>query len=236
MRPSPPEADDAGRRRPPLITRPEYRLGKSPPNKGRTFPPEPLTPGEVRALLAECASDRPADARMAALIVVLWRSGLRISEALALFPKDVNLPAGTLTVLHGKRDKRRVVGIDAQACLVLEGWLERRRQLGLSGREPVFCTVLAPTPGRPWCHAHVRDRLKELAALAGIEKRVHPHGFRHTHAVELAMEGVPVHLIRRQLGHDSLDTTERYISHLAPVEVIEAMQRRTWAPGHAWPS
>jgi integrase len=67
-----------------------------------------------------------------------------------------------------------------------------------------------------------------LARKAGIEKRVHPHGLRHTHAYELMMEGVPVPIIQQQLGHSSLATTDRYVGHLAPIDLIARMQEREW--------
>jgi hypothetical protein len=51
---------------------------------------------------------------------------------------------------------------------------------------------------------------------------VHPHGLRHTHAYELANEGTPLHVIQQQLGHSSLATTDRYIRHLNPQQVVEA--------------
>ncbi len=46
----------------------------------------------------------------------------------------------------------------------------------------------------------------------------------------MAMEGIPVHMIQRQLGHTNLNTTERYISHVAPAQVIAAMRDRRWSP------
>ena len=80
--------------------------------------------------------------------------------------------------------------------------------------------------------AVVRECFKDLARRAGIEKRVHPHGFRHTHASELAREGVPLHIIRAQLGHQDLATTARYVDHLAPWEVIDAIRNREgWTHG-----
>lgn len=75
----------------------------------------------------------------------------------------------------------------------------------------------------------MRTLLPRLAARAGVTKRVHPHGLRHTLAFELMMEGVPVPIIQRQLGHASLATTQRYLDHIAPKDVIEAMQARVWA-------
>ena len=76
--------------------------------------------------------------------------------------------------------------------------------------------------------SYVRTLLPRLADKAGIEKRVHPHGLRHTHAFELMMEGVPVPIIQQQLGHASLATTDRYLRHIAPRDVVMAMQARDW--------
>jgi site-specific recombinase XerD len=132
-------------------------------------------------------------------------------------------------VLHGKGDRRRVVGVDVGTLELLERWLLMRRKLVPRGG-PVFCTYSGPrrARGEPLAPAYVRAMLKRHAARAGIAKRVHPHGFRHTHAVELAGEGVPVHVIRAQLGHADLRTTQRYIDHLAPGELVATMRRREW--------
>jgi integrase/recombinase XerD len=214
-----------GRRRS-YITVPGYRAGMRPANYGQKYPAEVLTREELDRLLAVCSRRGPVGLRNRALIVVMWRSGLRIAEALALHRKDVNLEAGTITVLHGKGDRRRVVGIDPQAVEVIARWIERRRALGISPASTLFCTVSGETKGRQLKDSYVREALKALGLKAGIEKRVHPHGLRHTHAAELAREGVPVHVIRKQLGHSSLATTERYIDHLTPLEVITAIQQR----------
>src|SRR6187399_2323686 len=77
----------------------------------RRYPPEVLTDDEVRRLITACGSRMPGDIRNAALIVVLYRTGLRITEALLLEPKDVELDAGTVRVLHAKGGRSRIVGI-----------------------------------------------------------------------------------------------------------------------------
>jgi site-specific recombinase XerD len=220
-----------GARRRSLVTLPEYRLGQHPPNFGRSFPAEVLTPREVLELVNACARRGPSGLRNRALIVLLWRSGLRVGEALALYPKDVDVGQGTVTVLRGKGSKRRTVGVDAGALAILEDWLECRRRVGIPRGAPLFCTIARDgwgAPGRPMHTAYVRAMLKRVAKRAGIEKRVHPHGLRHTHAYELAMEGVPMAVIQAQLGHNSLATTDRYVSHLAPRQVVDAMQAREW--------
>ena len=73
------------------------------------------------------------------------------------------------------------------------------------------------------CSGHSDTR---VGAKAGIDKRVAPHGLRHSMAHDLMWEGVPLVLIQQQLGHSSLATTERYVNHLAPRELVETMQRR----------
>eukprot|EP00456_Euglypha_rotunda_P007810 TRINITY_DN1143_c1_g1_i1.p1 TRINITY_DN1143_c1_g1~~TRINITY_DN1143_c1_g1_i1.p1 ORF type:complete len:122 (-),score=22.36 TRINITY_DN1143_c1_g1_i1:27-392(-) len=70
--------------------------------------------------------------------------------------------------------------------------------------------------------------MTRLRKAAGISKRVHFHGFRHTMASELAAEVVPMHVIQQQLGHSNLAVTSRYINHLNPQETIAAMKARSW--------
>jgi hypothetical protein len=76
--------------------------------------------------------------------------------------------------------------------------------------------------------SYVRVLLKRLATKARIDKRVHAHGLRHTHAAQLRAEGVDIGIISKQLGHASISTTARYLDHLAPRAVIEAMRNRIW--------
>jgi site-specific recombinase XerD len=199
-----------------------YHAGRTAPNKGKTYPPEVLTEDEVKSLIRACSNRAPTGVRNRALIIVLYRAGLRLSEALALKPKDIDPDAGTVTVLHGKGDRRRVVGLDPGSMAILLRWVDKRHQCGLTGRSPLFCTL----QGRPLYASYVRTLLHRLGAKAGIEKRVHPHGLRHSMSHDLMMEGIPVPIVQKQLGHTSLATTQRYLDHLAPKELVEAMQRR----------
>ena len=105
-------------------------------------------------------------------------------------------------------------------------WFELRADLGLGPREPIFCTLR----GNRMAVSYMRTVLPRLARKAGIYKRVHPHGFRHTHAYELMMEEVPIGIIQRQLGHASIATTAVYLDHVAPKQVIEAITAREWTP------
>lgn len=193
-------------------------------NKGRKLPAEPLSEAEARALINACSPRASTGIRNRALLAVLYRAGLRISEALALYPKDLDAEGSLLRVLHGKGDRARVAALDAGAWAVLQLWMERRKQLGINGRSPVFCTL----KGESIETAYVRALLPRLARKAGIEKRVHAHGLRHTHAYQLLSEGRPLNIISAQLGHSALATTERYLRHLNPTAVVEALKGREW--------
>jgi site-specific recombinase XerD len=178
-------------------------------------------------LVSACSNRAPTGVRNRALITLLYRGGLRVSEALALQPKDVDRESGTVRVLHGKGNRARTTGLDPEAFALIEGWLDKRAERGLNGRRPLFCTL----DGKRLDSSYVRRLLPRLARKAGIDKRVHAHGLRHTHAAELAREGFPVNVIQAQLGHSSLATTSRYLAHIAPMELIEAMKNRpAWRP------
>lgn len=213
-----------GKRRSIVCTR-EYRLGMRPANAGKKYPAEIYTREEIDRLMAKMGRG-PSGARNRALTAVMRRSGLRVAEALALQLKDVDLVAGTLQILHGKGDRRRIVGLDQETIALLEVWLEYRRKLKIGPGCPLFCVISKPTLGKALYSSTVREMLKRAAVKAGIEKRVHPHGMRHTFAVELLREGVPTPLIKKALGHTSLDTTERYLDHLEPMEVVTMMRKR----------
>ena len=88
--------DAAGRRRSPA-TMPGYHAGRAPRNKGRCYPADPPTVEEIVAVMRKVGTDRHG-ARLRALIVVLWRAGLRIQEALALTEQDLDPRRGAILV------------------------------------------------------------------------------------------------------------------------------------------
>ena len=202
-------------------------IPRSPANAGKRYPAEVLTPDEVHRLLRAPSSRAPTGIRNRALLAVLYRAGLRCAEALALMPKDIDRDAGTVRVLHGKGDKARTVGMDPEAFALLERWLDARAAKGINGRAPIFCTL----KGGALKSAYVRALLPRLAHKAGIDKRVHAHGLRHTMAAEMRAEGQDIGVISKALGHSSIATTARYLDHVAPVAVIDAMRSRSWGGG-----
>ena len=197
-------------------------------NRGRKLPAEPLTENEALALIKTCSTRAPSGIRNRALIVILWRAGLRCSEALKLLPRDVDLKAGTIHVREGKGRKARVVGIDPMASTVVEQWLAKRAELGIGRSAPLLCQITKGKLGKPLQGSYVRHLLKRLGKRAGIEKRVHPHGLRHSFASSLADAGVNPHHIQQLLGHSNLATTSRYISTLNPKAALDAVRNRKW--------
>src|SRR5215216_5043136 len=194
--------DAAGRRRSPA-TLPHFHAGRPPRNKGIRYPADPPTVEEIVAVM-RAAGDGVHGRRLRGLIVVLWRAGLRIHEALALTEADLDARRGSLLVRRGKGGRRREVGMDDWAFEQLAPWLKARVQLPVG---PLFCVVNGPTRGRPWSASAARSELRQVARQAGVRRRFAPHQLRHAHAVEMAREGVPLIVIQRQLGHTNLGIT-----------------------------
>jgi site-specific recombinase XerD len=183
-----------------------------------------LTDAEVRALMAACSSTSASGIRNRALIALLYRSGLRLSEALDLYPKDVDFERGAIRVLNGKGGKSRVSGVDSGALAILQRWVEVRANCGHNGGRPLFCT----SSGERVANAYIRRLLPVLGRRAGIDKRVHAHGLRHTHAAQLREEGLDIGVISKQLGHSAISTTATYLDHIAPWAVVDAISFRRW--------
>src|SRR3984957_18429237 len=102
--------DAAGRRRSPA-TMPGFHRGRPPRNKGLEYPADPPTVEEIVAVMRQ-AGGSANGLRTRALIVLLWRAGLRITEALSLAESDLDRARGAILVRRGKNGKRREVGMD----------------------------------------------------------------------------------------------------------------------------
>jgi site-specific recombinase XerD len=213
--------DRAGRPRSPA-TMPEFHAGRAPRNKGLRYPADPPHVEEIIAVMRR-AGDGPHGHRLRGLIVVLWRAGLRIQEALSLAEVDLDARRGSLLVRHGKGGRRREVGMDAWGWQQLQPWLQIRLELPVG---PLFCILTEPTRGRHWASAAAREELRQTAARAGVRRRFAPHQLRHAHAVEMAREGVPLVVIQRQLGHSNLGVTSVYLQGIDNAEIIDTVHAR----------
>jgi integrase len=107
---------------------PGYHRGRSPRNKGEQYSADPPSVEEVVAVM-RTIGDRADGRRLRALIVLLWRAGLRISEALALQESDLDRSRGAVLVRRAKGGTRREVGMDRWGWEQLDPWLGIRREL-----------------------------------------------------------------------------------------------------------
>src|SRR5215212_10235853 len=195
---------------------PGFYTGRPPRNKGLRYP----AARSKRSSLS-CARPETMDPGVAsALIVILWRAGLRIQEALTLAEADLDHRRGALLVRRGTGGRRREIGMDAWGWDELQPWLELRIALPVG---PLFWAINGPTRGRQWSSAAARADLRRTALAAGVRRRFAPHQLRHAHAVEMAREGVPLVVIQRQLGHSNLGVTSVYLQGIDNAEIIDTV-------------
>jgi integrase len=135
--------DITGRLRSPAAT-PRHWAGCAPPNKGQRYPADPPTVEEIILVMRQAGPGSYAD-RTRGLIAILWRAGLRISEALELTETDLDPNTGSVLVRSGKGGKRRMVGMDDWAWEHVARWTEHRIQLPVG---PLFRILAGPTRGR----------------------------------------------------------------------------------------
>lgn len=195
------------------ITNQNSRLGK-------TFPPEKIAPDKIRQLLDECSYTRKGrrthsltSKRDKALIAVLWRSGLRISEALDLAPKDILMRECEIAVLNGKNGEFAMVGMDQVTKEIMQDWRDARATLKPGRGDPLFCSI----KGGDYVKLHpnnIRRMVKRRALHAEIEQRLTPHSFRHCFARELAAEEKSLFEISQALRHKNPATTQVYLTWL----------------------
>ena len=121
------DLDRAGRRRSPAAM-PGYHAGRTPANAGLRYPADPPRVEEIVAVMRQAGETVYGDA-CAGCIVVPWRAGLRIHQALGLAETDLEARRGAMLIRHGKGDKRREVGMDDWGWEHLLRWVSHRTQL-----------------------------------------------------------------------------------------------------------
>jgi site-specific recombinase XerD len=126
---------------------------------------------EIIAVM-RAAGDHADGIRLRRVIVMLWRAGLRISEALAVTESDLDRSRGAVLIRRGKGGTRREVGMDPWAWERLESWLAIRATLPVGA---LFCILRGPTRGQPCSPAGIRSQLHRAARNAGVRRRFAPH-------------------------------------------------------------
>lgn len=152
-----------------------------------------------------------------AITMVLYGSGLRISEALPLEVTDIDGPRGVILVRHGKGNKAR----EAKLSELLYQYL---RHYWARVRPPKPYLFVSPVTGKPPSAQTVRLAIACAIEEAGIKKHVTPHVLRHSFATHLLEEGTDIRVVSALLGHESIRTTARY------ARVTEKLVRQTPSP------
>lgn len=156
--------------------------------------------------------------RNRALVELLYGTGIRIGELVALDVRDLELTAREIRVM-GKGRKERIVPIPEAAREALGAWLDLRRHAGVLG-EPLFISLRPRKEAKPRRLAarEARRILGERGTEAQLSEHVHPHRLRHSYATHLLDMGADLREIQELLGHASLSTTQKYtavsIEHL----------------------
>lgn len=186
--------------------------------------PKFLSLDEVDRLLAQPDTSTPRGLRDKALIEVLYATGLRVSELIALRAGDLNLEEGYLTCI-GKGDKQRMVPLGHEAA----DWVRRYIREGRP--------ALLRKKSSPWLFVNARDGgalsrvgfwkvLKGYGLQAGISRDLSPHVLRHSFATHLLERGADLRMIQMMLGHADLSTTQIY------THVLEARLRSAYEKFH----
>jgi integrase/recombinase XerD len=182
--------------------------------KGAKVPPrfpKTLSEAQVEALLAAPDVDTPLGLRDRAMLELLYATGLRVSELVALTMLNLSLQEGLVRVI-GKGSKERIVPLGEEARRWIERYLKEGRPAILAGRvaDATFVTQRAAGMTRQMFWVLI----KRYAARACIEAPLSPHGLRHAFATHLLNHGADLRVVQLLLGHADISTTQIY-THVA---------------------
>jgi integrase/recombinase XerC len=183
-------------------------LGVRAPKAARPLPKALSVEAAQRLLDGKPAT--PALLRDAAMFELLYSSGLRLGELIALDLDDgrLDLAQGEVTVT-GKGSKTRTVPVGAKAREALRAWINGRAQVAAPGEPALFVGAR----GRRIAPGVVGARLKAWARSRGLAERVHPHVLRHSFATHMLQSSQDLRAVQELLGHASIATTQVY-THL----------------------
>lgn len=187
------------------------------PRRGKKLP-EVLSYAEVQRLLAQPRGDEPATLRDRALLELMYASGLRASETIALEISDVDLDHGIVRA-RGKGSKERLVPVGGKAVAAVRVYLRtgRPRMTRSHDERKLFVNFR----GGPLTRQGLYKIVLRHAETAGLGERMSPHTLRHSFATHLLAGGCDLRSVQEMLGHADLSTTQLY-THLSGEELKEA--------------
>ena len=172
--------------------------------------PITLTPAQVEQLLALPGQlgNTPKALRDAALLEVLYATGMRVSELAGLSLDDLDLAAGTVRCI-GKGNKERVMPLYAEALRAVEVYLADGRP-GLLGRDQTERTLFLNPRGEQLTRQGLWLIIKGYARQLGLADKVAPHTLRHSFATHMLNGGAGLREVQKLLGHANISTTQVY--------------------------
>lgn len=183
-----------------------YQLVVNQPNKLKFIPwPKKekkliqfLDHSEVKLLLSKCTN-----VKHRAIIMLMYGSGLRVSEVINLEAKDIDSKQMVIRVLQGKGKKDRLTQLDHTLLDLLRSYFKEYKPT-----HKLFYGQAGNT--KPYTQRSINEFLKKYAALAGIKRNVHAHLLRHSYATSCLEMGTDLRIIKDLLGHSSIKTTLAY--------------------------
>ncbi len=187
--------------------------------------PKVLSTSQVEALLAATDGDDPVRMRDKALLELLYATGARVSEAVALDVDDLVGADGTPELIRviGKGDKQRIVPVGSFARAAVEAYLVRARPLLVAGRRATPALFLGARGAR-LSRQNAWLIIRSAAERAGLTVEVSPHSLRHSFATHLLAGGADVRVVQELLGHASVATTQLY-THVTIDNLRDAYQQ-----------
>ncbi|MCF8127313.1 MAG: site-specific tyrosine recombinase XerD [Deltaproteobacteria bacterium] len=169
--------------------------------------PEVLSLSEVEQLLSQPDITIPLGQRDRAMLELLYATGLRVSELVHLKLLDVNLEAGFVKTL-GKGSKERMVPFGEMALKALKTYLSDGRKALLKRGHPPY--LFLNFRGKPLSRQGFWKIIRNHGTMAGIKKKIKPHGLRHSFASHLLEAGADLRSVQVMLGHADITTTQIY--------------------------
>jgi integrase/recombinase XerD len=176
--------------------------------------PEVLTIDEVGRFLEMPDIETSIGARDKAIFMVMYASGLRVSELCGLNAGDIS---DDQVRVRGKGNKERVIPIAASAVAAVDYYLTQFRT---EGDGPLFLS----SQGKRMDRVAVWERVKFYGKKAGIAKVISPHTLRHSFATHLLENGADLRVIQEMLGHSNIATTDRY-THVSRKHLHDAFEK-----------
>ena len=169
--------------------------------------PEILTVEEVQKLLEQPNIQTDKGIRDETMLLLLYSTGIRVSELVNLKVEDLNLEVGYLTCIEN--GKERTIPLSAETEEKIRTYIESARTRLLKGRDSEY--LFSNCSGSPMSRQGFWKILKSYSAAAGITKDITPHTLRHSFAAHMLKNGADIRNVQKMMGHADIATTQMYM-------------------------